>query len=706
VTREAPVPVPITVVPHTHWDREWYAPFDRFLERLVPMMDGLLALLDRGFPHFHLDGQTAMIDDYLAVRPERSADLERHARGGGLSVGPWFTQMDEFLVSGESHIRNLERGLARARELGASLPPVGYLPDQFGHIGQMPQILAQAGIDRAVVWRGVPAAVDRTAFWWEAPDGTRVLTEYLIFGYSLGAGLKDASDPRYLARSLAHAVETLAPRSARARYLVTAGSDHHGPDPTLPERLEAARGSAPQLEARIGPIADHVSGPPPEELPVWRGELRSSARAYLLPGVASTRIHQKRERARVESLVERYAEPLAALVPGVDWPQADLDRIWQLLLWNGAHDSVCGCSADEVARDVDARFAEARGLAEGIVDGAVTALGRQVAEPGVLRFNPSPFERDGVPPLGWGVTAGRQGPEEGMVQVTIRDDSVEIGEIRVTILDEPDVGDLYNFCPAEGAAPAGPEGFRVAGPTITARFPGCSVVFRVRRPPGERAIRIEGTVHNDRPDHRLRLLVDLPEPVDRVLAGSPFELVDRGLASEGSAFEPPSPTWPARGVVLASSVGVLAEGVMEYEVMEGRRIAVTLLRCVGTISRSGFPTRTGPAGPDVPTPGAQMIGATDFVLGILPDAGPDDLLPAWERFALAVLEAEASGGGSLAPRGSLLDVRGVELSGVRRRDGHVEARVWNPRAQAVDGLVGTVPVLLSPAGIATVRLPG
>ncbi|MBI2239052.1 MAG: alpha-mannosidase, partial [Actinobacteria bacterium] len=131
-------PTRLTLVPHTHWDREWYLPFDEFLEQLVPMMDLLIELADRGFPHFHLDGQTAMIDDYLAVRAERASDVARLAREGKLSVGPWVTQMDEFLVSGESHIRNLEWGLARARELGPALE-VGYLPDQFGHIGQMPQ---------------------------------------------------------------------------------------------------------------------------------------------------------------------------------------------------------------------------------------------------------------------------------------------------------------------------------------------------------------------------------------------------------------------------------------------------------------------------------------------------------------------------------------------------------------------------------------
>ena len=113
-------PTLITLVPHTHWDREWYAPFDEFRKRLVAMMDTLIELGNAGFPHFHLDGQTAMIDDYLAVRPEREADIRLLTEDGRLSVGPWVTQMDEFLVSGESHIRNLERGLARAQRRSAS----------------------------------------------------------------------------------------------------------------------------------------------------------------------------------------------------------------------------------------------------------------------------------------------------------------------------------------------------------------------------------------------------------------------------------------------------------------------------------------------------------------------------------------------------------------------------------------------------------
>src|SRR5439155_5668790 len=117
-------------------------------------------------------------------------------------------------------------------------------------------------------------------------------------------------------------------------------------------------------------LSDYLSDGDPAEVPVWSGELRSASRAHLLPNVYSNRVHQKRDRAQVEALVERYAEPLAALVPGVGWPRGELERCWRLLLWNGAHDSVCGCGVDEVARDVDARCAEVRTIAGRIRDEA------------------------------------------------------------------------------------------------------------------------------------------------------------------------------------------------------------------------------------------------------------------------------------------------------------------------------------------------
>jgi Glycosyl hydrolases family 38 N-terminal domain/Alpha mannosidase middle domain len=696
-------PPHVFVVPHTHWDREWYQPFEGFLERLVDMMDRLLDILDQGpgFRHFHLDGQSAPIDDYLTVRPHRRTDVERHVREGRLSVGPWFTQMDEFLVSGESLIRNLEWGTARARELQA--PPVpGYLPDQFGHVGQIPQILRNAGIERSLVWRGVPSVIDRTAFWWVSPDGSRVLTEYMAFGYGMGWAVGAAEDVDSLATAIEQSVNLIAPLSPHPdRILITAGSDHQVAQAKLPPLLEQAN-RRNGFVAGIASLAEYLDAPDPEGIPVWKGELRSGARAYLLPNVYSNRVTQKRLRAVVEALIERYAEPLAALAPGFEWPADDLRDAWRFLLWNGAHDSAYGCSVDEVARTVDTRYRAARDLAAGVARRALETLADRVGGAGPLVFNPSPFERDGVPGLGWAVVADP--PAERAIPVAARGSGLEIDGIHLRLVDEGDVGDLYTFCPTGDRPPHEPEEVRADGNQAVAMFPGLTVQFRAFRRGADPFIRVEGTIVNQRPDHRLRLHIDLAGSADRSVAVAPFELVERGLRSEGGS-EPPCPTWPARGAALAGGTAVFHEGVFEYEVVpEPGELTVTLLRSVGTISRGAMATRPGPAGPDIATPEGQMIGATPFVLGLLPRARPDDLLSSWERFALPLMRSEARGGGDLPARGSLLLVEGAELSAVRRVDGEVQVRVWNPSMRSRRARIDDQRLDLGPARIETVRL--
>ena len=702
-------PARLWLVPHTHWDREWYEPFAVFSERLVVMMDALLDLASAGFPHFHLDGQTAMIDDYLERRPERAGELAEHVRAGRLSAGPWFTQMDEFLTSGESHIRNLEMGLRRARELGRALE-VGYMPDQFGHIGQMPQILRLGGLGRAMVWRGVPVAVDRSAFRWRSPDGSEVRTEYMVFGYFNGESFETVLEPADLATALERSVDRMEPFLVDDRMVVMVGYDHAGPDASFPDRLAASAPSLPAFAARISGIGDYLADRrEPDDLPVWTGELRSGARAHLLPNVTSSRVHQKRERGRVETLLERYAEPLAALVPGSTWPGERFEWAWRRMLWNGAHDSACGCSHDQVARDVDARFAEVRAICDDVVGGALASLGAAVeGPPGVVRFNPSPFEREGVPPLGYRVEDEDRATTVVPLEVARTPDGggVVVDGIELRFLDEPDVGDLYNYCyAAPDQVPSPPSALRADGGDVVATWDGLEVRMRASRRADEPFVRLEGVIRNDRPDHRLRLHVALPEEAHGSLAGSPFELVRRPLVGEGGEGESPSPTWPARHVVLAGGTALLHEGVVEYEVVDGRAIAVTLLRCVGLISAEVLATRPWDAGPQTPTPEAQMLGETAFSLAVWPGAPDGDaLLAGWERFALPLVAAPAAGGGTLPRAGSLLPLATgrAQLSNVRRVDGRLEVRLWNPsQRDPVAAEVAGASVELGPAKIVT-----
>ena len=101
-----------------------------------------------------LDGQSCLIDDYLAWKPEDRPRMEALVRAGRLVVGPWYTQTDQMVISGESIVRNLYFGIRRANELGGCMM-VGYVPDSFGQAGNMPQIYRGFGMDTTLFWRGV-----------------------------------------------------------------------------------------------------------------------------------------------------------------------------------------------------------------------------------------------------------------------------------------------------------------------------------------------------------------------------------------------------------------------------------------------------------------------------------------------------------------------------------------------------------------------
>ncbi|HEY6624395.1 MAG TPA: hypothetical protein VIX85_11215 [Acidimicrobiales bacterium] len=390
-------PLQIDVVPHTHWDREWYDPFQTFRLKLVHLVDDLLDLLegDPSFAEFLLDGQVAIIDDYLAIRPENEERLRSLAAAGRLTVGPWYILMDEFLVSGETIIRDLQAGIRRGAAFGGVMD-VGYLPDMFGHIAQMPQILRQAGFEHTVVWRGVPSVVDTTAFWWDAPDGSRVRAEYLVAGYGNGAAIPD--DAKALVRRLNAHTEEMGPfLQPGAPLLFMNGTDHQRPQPWLGRVIAEVNEIQDDYHLAITSLPEYLADAPTDGLPSWRGELRSGVRSNLLMGVGSNRVDVKQAAARTERALERLAEPLSALfLPAPAWPGAFLGVAWQNVIRNAAHDSICACSVDEVVAAVIHRFAEARQVGEGLTDEALGAVSRSMADAGTFVVNPSPRRRGGM----------------------------------------------------------------------------------------------------------------------------------------------------------------------------------------------------------------------------------------------------------------------------------------------------------------------
>ena len=393
----------VGIVPHTHWDREWHVPFQAGRVRLVRLLDSLLDALEAsGLDHFWLDGQTAIIDDYLEVRPGAEERVRAAVAAGRLGIGPWAVQMDEFVVSPETIVRNLEAGLRRRAELGARGPAVGYGPDVFGHVAQLPQILHRAGIDHAVVWRGVPAAVDATAFRWEAPDGSAVRAEYLYGSYANGKNLP-ADGPGLVDRTRSWEAEVSDRRVGG--LLLMNGGDQRPPEMAVTLAVAEANRTQRRYRFEIADLArwldDQGKDTPDRALPVWRGELRSSARAPLLSGVISNRVDVRSAAAAAERAVERRAEPLLALFrPAEAWAAAEplLAVAWDRLIANSAHDSACACCTDPVADQVLVRYAEARQIGDALADQALADLAAETgAAPGeILVVNTQSQTRSGI----------------------------------------------------------------------------------------------------------------------------------------------------------------------------------------------------------------------------------------------------------------------------------------------------------------------
>jgi alpha-mannosidase len=400
--------VDVHVVSHTHWDREWYLTREQFRLRLVDLIDGVLDLLDRdaAFAHYHLDGQTIVLEDYLEMRPEQADRVRRAVAGGRLLVGPWYVMPDEFLVSGEALVRNLAIGHRIAESFGGSMP-VGYLPDLFGHVAQMPQILRQFGLDNAILWRGFGGR--RAEYWWEAPDGSSVLLMHLPpEGYCNATRVAFNAD-EMVARAM-KAVDDERERSVTGQLLLMNGVDHVEPHPAIPRLVErlsrdnGVRARHSTLPAYVDGVRHCVVQPDAAPLETIAGELRGGEDyANLLPGVLSARVYLKQANARVQLALEREAEPLStcAWLAGHAYPAGELRYAWRTLIQNQPHDSICGCSIDAVHEENMSRFARAEQVAEALADRAAVRLSDRVPPPpdGFARlvvFNTDAHARSGV----------------------------------------------------------------------------------------------------------------------------------------------------------------------------------------------------------------------------------------------------------------------------------------------------------------------
>jgi len=699
------------VVPHTHWDREWYLPFELFRLRLGGVVDGVLDTLERdpGFTSFTLDGQAIVLEDYVEVRPDEEPRLRALLAAGRLEVGPWYVLPDEILVGGESLVRNLLLGRRVCRRFGAEPSAAGYEPDSFGHPAQLPQLLAGFGLRTFLFSRGLGDEIDDVGvlFRWRAGDA-EVVASQMLPHYDNFARLSSADDAAKRVDAIVARFGGLLERAHCDTVVLANGSDHLPIQPELP-------GICAALERHFGTTfgIGRYSGfhPAAGALPVLEGELVGSRLQNLLRGVNSARMHLKQanERAERRLLSAETVVALRSLRDGSPFPSPDVRLAWRDLLRNHPHDSICGCSCDEVHRDMAVRYEQ--------LDRTLDQLERTALGVGGALVNPLPYrrtrlvERDGreaaVELDGF---EARRLPFDDPVEAPLPDGpAIDNGVLRVEALadatlavtdlrdgrrleglhaveDEPDVGDLYTFCPGGPVRRAVPAAGRVLrnGPLVfellvESALPGIAISTVVRLVRGIDRVELRTTIENSASDHRLRVLFPVTTVEDEVRAESQFAVVRRPLrppAPRAPWVEPPVATAHTLGAVALGPLALLTKGLPEYEAGPGG-LRLTLLRCVGTISRpAGLPTRALAAGPDLATPEGQCHGThvLEYALRLDGDRLSDAaLVRAGQDYRTDFLEGDPFE----QPLGLEGDVVFSCLKGAEDGDGLV-LRVFNP----------------------------
>ncbi len=377
-------PTTIHLLTHNHWDREWIFTA-KYANRWLPtFFENLLARLEAEPDYrFVLDGQTLIIEDYLNQLPPdeaaaRARDIRRFAQKGQLQIGPAYLQPDWSLVSGEALVRNLLIGDKMAQEYGPVMK-AGWLLDNFGQIAQAPQIFRGFGIEGAFVWRGVPYPPEalKTEFWWEAPDGSRILGIYLLDSYrnAMVLGMtREIAEERILAHT-----KTLRRFASTPNVLLMNGYEQvPEPDDVLPILAEVNADIMPHMRA--------VQSTPPEyltavrqhqpDLPVLTGYFYSGRFAPVLKGVYSSRSYLNQQNNECQRELERWAEKFNAFAWafGFDYPEERFEQAWKTLLLNHTHDDMCGCCIDPIAQDMQTRFAEVNRMARVLSSESLRAI--------------------------------------------------------------------------------------------------------------------------------------------------------------------------------------------------------------------------------------------------------------------------------------------------------------------------------------------
>lgn len=394
----------VHVIPHSHWDREWYFTTSRSKVYLMKDLKDVLDTLETNndFKYFMVDAQGSLLDDYIKWMPQDKQRIEKLVKAKKLIIGPWYTQSDQLVISGESIVRNMYYGMKRCKTFGGYMN-VGYVPDSFGQSGNMPQIYRQFGIEDTLFWRGVSDdMVKHTDYNWRGDDGSVVFTTQIPFGYYIGGNIPedDKASNEFWQKEC---FEKAGSRSATKHIYFPNGFDQAPIRKNLPDLIKERNKKDPDNEYVISCVEDYIKDVKSEtpDLEEINGELVIAKHMRIHKSIFSSRSDLKVLNTQVQNYVTNILEPMLTMSYhlGNDYPHEAVDEIWKLLFENAAHDSIGSCISDTANEDVYMRYKQARDIAVNLVELHSRMMATKIKndtnnEVTLTLFNPLPKKRN------------------------------------------------------------------------------------------------------------------------------------------------------------------------------------------------------------------------------------------------------------------------------------------------------------------------
>ena len=394
----------VFVVPHTHWDREWFFTSDQakvyLLKDLKDVLDHLEASGQYG--SFLLDGQSSLIEDYLNWRPQERKRVEKLVKEKKLILGPWYTQTDQYLASGESIINNLRIGMKQSDELGGHMN-IAYVPDSFGQESSMPQIYQQLGIDDAVLYRGFSLDdTKQSEFTWQGEDGSEISVFRMACGYFIGGVVDETKLAQLMTEE---PFKTVVDQASTDNVLFPNGSDMAPLRFDLPEFIERLnQANKGKFTFEVASLEDYIAAvkEAKPELRLITGEQDCGKDMRVHKSISSSRADLKALNTKLQNYLANVVEPVLALGSyfGLPYPTKALEDLWKKMAKNAAHDSMGNCVSDRVNADIKARYQKVEDIATALVEVTLRQISTGVKNDGhpitLTVFNTLPVERGGV----------------------------------------------------------------------------------------------------------------------------------------------------------------------------------------------------------------------------------------------------------------------------------------------------------------------